>query len=91
MPNQRQQLTIDNFEAAKAELATKLEFRANQKSMGAMVSNHEILGILFEELDEYSNAVHDKLPSEDKVQELLDIAVAAVWGIASIRSSGIDS
>jgi hypothetical protein len=90
MPNQRQQLTIDDLEAAKAELATKLRFRANQKSMGAMASNHEILGILSQELEEYNDAIHNRLPDEEKVQELLDITVAAIWGIASIRSRGID-
>lgn len=53
-----------------------------------MTSGHEILGIIEDEVQEYRDEVHAKSPAEHKVEELKDIAVAAVWGIASIQSGG---
>jgi hypothetical protein len=90
MPNQRQQLGKDDLEKALTEVVNMLFFRARQKGMGSMASNHEILGILSEEFAEYRDAVHAKGNQEEKVNELIDIAVAALFGIASIRSNGID-
>ena len=90
MPNQRQQLTTEDFEAAKAELSAMLSFRMKQKGMGVMSSNDEILGAIYREFTEYYESVQERLSDEEKVHELLDIAVAALWGIASIRSGGID-
>ena len=90
MPNKRQQLKDTDLEKAMVEVGAMLLSRAKQKGMGTMASNHEILGILDEELTEYRDAIHDKLGDEEKVSELIDIAVGALFGIASIRSGGVD-
>ena len=55
-----------------------------------MASNHEILGIIDDELQEYRDEVHAKSKDEKKIEELKDIAVAAILGIASIKSGGTD-
>ena len=34
--------------------------------------------------------VHAKHDREAQVAELIDIAIGAIWGIASIRSGGVD-
>lgn len=47
-------------------------------------SRHEILGVVAEEYHELVEAVHAKQPSEIE-KELIDVAVAAIWGICSVR------
>lgn len=63
---------------------------------GAFVGPHEALGILQEEVDEAWEAVREArhgpgLLAPDSTRladELLDIAVAAVWGVASLCATG---
>jgi len=90
MANQRYQMTTGSLESALDEVAEKLEYRAAQKGLGAMASNHEIYGIIRQETSEYEEAIHKRLTDDEKVEELKDIAVAALFGIASIRSGGVD-
>jgi hypothetical protein len=90
MSNVRQQITIIDLQSAVAEVAKKTDFRAKQKGLGVMASSHEILGIIEDEVQEYRDEVHAKAGAEAKIEELKDIAVAAIWGIASIQSGGID-
>lgn len=90
MPNQRLQLTDDVIEQAAAEAVKKLRFRVQQKGHGTFASNHEILGVVRQETTEYEDAIHKRMDQEAKVQELLDIAVAAIFGVASIRGGGVD-
>lgn len=90
MGNQRQQLTQEQVQDALGELTVKTAARLRQKGMGVMASSHEILGIVHDEVVEYRDAVHGRLSKDAKVQELLDIAVGCIVGIASIRSGGTD-
>ena len=55
-----------------------------------MASNHEIYGIIRQETTEYEEAIHKRAPDGEKIEELLDIAVACLFGIASITSGGTD-
>lgn len=88
--NTRQQLQLDDLIGALDEVEEKLRFRANQKGLGTMASTHEILGIIEDEVQEYRDEVHAKSEGEKKIEELKDIAVAAIFGIASIKSGGVD-
>ncbi len=88
--NQRQQLTSEDLLNASVAVEKKLFFRADQKGLGTMASNHEILGIVSQEVQEYNDAIHGRLSKEEKIEELKDIAVAAIFGIASIESGGVD-
>lgn len=90
MANKRQQLTHDQLEIAAEGVFNKLLYRAKQKGLGTMASSHEILGIIQDEVQEYRDEVHAKAPADAKVEELKDIAVAAIFGIASITSGGVD-
>jgi len=90
MPNKRQQLTELDFAKALEGIQIKLEFRQKQKGMHTYASIHEALGILQEEMTEFENEVHGKLSRNLQIEELKDIAVAAIWAIASIESNGID-
>lgn len=88
--NTRQQLSAEDLTKAICEVEEKLMFRANQKGFGTMASTHEILGIIDDEVQEYRDEVHAKSENEKKIEELKDIAVAAIFGIASIKSGGVD-
>jgi hypothetical protein len=90
MGNKRQQVEPIYIDRAIRDLGIKLEYRLNQKGHGTFASNHEILGIIQEELTEYEAAIHTNACNEEKIKELEDIAVAALFGIASIQSGGID-
>lgn len=86
----RKQLERKEFEDAIDALVKKLFFRVDQKGLGAYASGHEILGIIQDEVYEFRDEVHGRGSDDAKVQELLDIAVGAIWGIASITSGGVD-
>lgn len=90
MGNQRHQLNMDDLGCAIDEVSEKLILRAEQKGLGVMTSNHEIYGIIRQETGEYEEAIHKKLSDQEKIEELKDIAVAAIFGIASIQSGGVD-
>lgn len=90
MANNRHQLSWHDLEAAIQGVSEKTTYRAKQKGNGSMASNHEILGIINQETSEYEEAIHKKLSDQEKVEELKDIAVAAIFGIASIQSGGVD-
>ena len=90
MTNKRQQLTELDFAKAIDGVEVKLEYRQEQKGMATYASIHEALGILQEEMTEFENEVHSKASRDLQVEELKDIAVGAIWAIASIRSGGVD-
>jgi len=71
------------IEAFKA-LEAKLDLRLIQKSSQTFVSRHEILGMITEEYTELIEAVH----GGDRIrirEELLDVAVGAVFSIACLK------
>jgi NTP pyrophosphatase (non-canonical NTP hydrolase) len=77
-----------SLEAARA----KLEYRLRKKGYGAYASKHEILGILTEEYKELIDAVQSQpvVGGKNSVrEELLDIAVGCLFGIASIDCGAI--
>lgn len=90
MANVRQQLTMQDLFNAVTAVEAKLKYRAQQKGLGSMASSHEILGIIEDELQEYRDEVHAKSIPKAKIEELKDIAVAAIFGIASIEAGGVD-
>jgi len=69
--------TLANFELF---LNQKIE----EKGDGIFVSTHEIRGALEEEVNEHLDAVHND-NVEEQMNELFDIAVCAIWGVASLR------
>lgn len=77
------------IQGAVMRLKEKLEFRLKEKGRGTFASIHEILGVLREETRELEDAVHtnDHLNMRE---ELLDIAVGAVFGEACIAAKTID-
>lgn len=82
----RPQLPPLALQDALSRLQEKTFRRLDQKGYGAFASNHEILGIIRQETDEYSEAVHKRLSNAEKIEELLDIAVGCIIGIATLQN-----
>ena len=74
---------------ALRQVTMKLAERIHEKGPGIFVSSHEILGIVQEEVHEVLHAVQDNDRMAIRA-ELLDVAVATIFGIASIDSGGMD-
>ena len=82
-------ITDADLERVIQVVVRKLEFRMKEKGRGAFVSSHEIMGIVSEEYDEMKEAVqendHNKL-----FDELADIAVGSIKGMASMQAGELD-
>lgn len=73
----------DSVERANALILSGLDKRLRQHGYGSFASIHEILGIMDEEHYELLMAVHQN-DTDQVLAELVDIAVGALFGIASI-------
>ena len=60
----------------------KLQKKMTKKGMGGFVSSHEGYGVVMDEFVELGEAVHDN-DIDGVINEIVDIAVAAIWSIAS--------
>jgi NTP pyrophosphatase (non-canonical NTP hydrolase) len=85
----RTQLNDEQITNAISKTIEKLQYRLRQKGYGTFSSKHEILGVITEEYSELVNAVHGKNYNEMK-EELLDIAVGSIFGLACIEENTID-
>lgn len=86
---ERLQLTDKQVMDAVEKTIEKLKFRLNQKGYGTFSSKHEILGVITEEYKEFVDAVHSKNYDEMK-NEILDLAVGCIFGLACFDEETID-
>ncbi len=61
-----------------------------KKGLGSFSSKHEIYGALAEEVYEVLQAIHVNASGETIGNELMDIAVVCLFGVASIDSDKVD-
>ena len=85
----RTQLTDEQINNAIQIILDKLDYRLNQKGYGTFTSKHEILGVITEEYNEFSEEVHG-LNYGNMENELIDIAVGAIFGVACLHEGTID-
>jgi NTP pyrophosphatase (non-canonical NTP hydrolase) len=74
---------------AIADLMNCLKIRLTQKGDGAFASPHEVFGVVIEEVLELLLAILNNNPEAVR-RELLDIAVACVFGVACINEKAMD-
>lgn len=74
---------------AIALVAQRMEQKMKQYGERTFISSHEIYGIMAEEMAEYLDAVRNGNQHAIK-DELIDIAVAAVFGLASAINEQMD-
>lgn len=82
---ERDRITQEGWDRAVSEVRSELERRIAEKGSGAFASLHEAWGVIDEEVTEFK----DEVQANDTLKaraELLDIAVAAIVGIASLEA-----
>jgi len=86
--HQRPELTMEEVRQAVEVFEDALMMRLGEHGYGAFSSIHEVLGVVDEEHGEMKDAVRDN-DLDQVAQELLDIAVPAVFGYACIKAKKI--
>lgn len=77
----RPEISSEKFEEAMVLIRKGIDKAINKHGYGGFVSWHEILGKIDEEHVEFINEVRDE--TDKRLDEIVDIAVAAIWGVAS--------
>ena len=85
----RKQLTKKQITDAMEIISEKLQYRLIQKGFGTFASRHEVLGVVTEEYKEFIDAVHSKNYNE-MCEEIIDLAVACIFGFACINEQTIE-
>lgn len=85
----RHQITMAELWQGLDDLIRQLILRLNQKGLDIMVSSHEALGIITEEIDELVGAVRSNCKGKIE-DELLDVAVGAIFGYVSSKTGEQD-
>lgn len=84
--NERKKMNLSDLLLILEELEDSVKASIAKHGDNALVSDAEIVGVITEEQYELVKAVHEG-NQEEVVNELKDIAVAAVVGIASVRTN----
>ena len=86
--SQRPELSDNEIQVCIHLVKVKINVRLREKHRGAYAGNHETYGILAEEFNkELLDALHAK-NNEKFFDELIDIAVGAILGMASMEANG---
>lgn len=85
----RPQITEDNINNTFTQIHNKTKYRLNEKGAGILISRHEMLGVITEEYTELCSAIEncDILDVED---ELVDITVAGIVSLASLKTGKVE-
>jgi hypothetical protein len=79
----RLQITDERIEAVFGDLTKALERRLRKHGRLSFIGPHEIFGILSEEVHELEHEIRNN-DTAKTYQELLDVAIATIWGLVSI-------
>ena len=85
----RKVISTENISDAIDRFTIALKERIEEKGDHSFSSRHEILGVINEEVTELTVEVITGALSSIE-EELLDIAVACVFGVACIKSNALD-
>ena len=79
----RKPISKEEFEKVLDKVRLATEWQIKNKGDGAFVSTHEIVGVIQEEYSELLEELH-KNNNQAFATELIDIAIACLWGYASM-------
>lgn len=79
-------ITPELMEKSKREVVARLTSRIDEKGRKGFASEHEAYGKIAEELLEFQMGIWKRASEEEKISELEDIAVGAIWAIASYHA-----
>ena len=86
----RVRITRDQVDKGIAVFRHELFKRLDQKGYGTFTSCHEILGVITEEIRELEDAIRTGKDGEYVGDELMDVAVGAVFGYICMREGTVD-
>ena len=90
MADKRWPICVDGVNQGILRLQKEIARRLSKKGPGAFIGPHETYGIIAEEVHELLHAIQENDSGESGLaaieDELLDIAVAAILAVASMRS-----
>lgn len=89
MPKERIFVTESVLKSSVALTVEYLKRRLEKHGVYSCIGPHETLGIITEEYQELIAAIHDNDRPNTK-QELIDIAVSCIFGLASMNQQDID-
>jgi len=81
----RDQTSLEEMYSFLESLKPSIKKRLAKHGYGLAVSTHEVFGILAEEMDELNDEVRNN-NYELAYNELVDIAVAAMFGMCSVKN-----
>jgi NTP pyrophosphatase (non-canonical NTP hydrolase) len=84
----RPEITIEQFIEASDLVKERLLHYAKHKGPQAIISAHEISGLIKEETDEFYEEVQ-KNNEQGIKDELVDVALTAIWGLASMEVTDV--
>lgn len=93
MAQKTNRATINTPELARAfdKFHERMDAKLTRWGWRTMTSRHEVLGVIQEEMDELVKAVREDNKNCDGIkEELLDIAVGAIFGYACIAAEKTD-
>lgn len=82
----RVDINMDDVDSAIKGLYTNLQSRFLKHGVGAFSTQHEILGVLMEEMKELTDAMHSN-DKESIEKELLDIICPALLGYVCVKNN----
>ncbi len=87
----RASIAAGELETAFIAFRERMDAKLTKWGWRTLTSRHEILGVIEEEMDELVKAVREDGASCDGIkEELLDIAVGAIFGYACIEAGKTD-
>jgi len=80
----RAQVPAETIYTAICGVTDAVKKRLEEKGYGTFSGKHEVFGILSEEFDELRGELREDMCIDGTIAELEDIAVAAIFGMASL-------
>ncbi len=87
---ERTQISNEQIDVGLLRLSVELRERMEKHGWGTFSSRHEILGAITEEMHELEDAVRTSKDGEEIADELMDIAVGALFGHICVKEGTVD-
>ena len=85
----RKAVTKEQIDKTVKKILEKLKYTLHKKGPLALVSRHEILGVLEEEIHELKSTCSENL-LENFEHELMDVVIAAIFGLICLQGDHLE-
>jgi len=87
---QRPTITPELQKRAIDIVLNRFNKKLEKRGRAALASEFETFGRIQQELHEFEEALHMKVIQPERINELADVALYAIWGIASLLTGECD-